>query len=138
MRSVFFVCLSAVCGIGCHPARAADPGSISCTLYYRPAATEAYPEHEEAVVQVNANEQKSASLGKLQLTLSYTDTAWDGASASVGVAADDLRLMSSLFQFERGERPVNQFHGGHGFTGLIYLTHPTEGGDYQLVCKSDP
>lgn len=87
-------------------------------------------------MEVKANERKTASLGKLRLTVSYTNTEWDGASASVGVAADELRLMSSLFQFEPGKPPSNQFQGGHGFTGLVYLTHPTEGGDYQLVCKS--
>lgn len=132
------LCVSAVCAAACQQAQAADPGSISCTFYYRPAATEEYPEHEESVVEVSANEKKSTTLGELELELSYSDEPPEGAYARVAVTADEKQLMASLYQFESGERPVNQFLGGHGFTGLIYLTHPTEGGDYQLICKSAP
>jgi len=140
MRHVIFVLLGAgaMAAVACHPAQAADPGSISCTFYYRPAATEDYPEHEEVVVQVSANEEKSATLGELELALSYADSAIEGAYARVAITADEQEVMASLYQFEPGERPINQFIGDHGFTGLIYLTHPTEGGDYQLICKSLP
>lgn len=130
--------LLSLCAGACQQAQAADPGSISCTFYYRPAATEEYPEHEESVIEVRANEEESTSLGELELELSYADSSVEGAYARVAVTADDKEVMASLYQFEPGERPINQFLGDHGFTGLIYLTHPTGGGDYQLVCKAAP
>ena len=108
--------------------------SIECSFYYRQSSSE--NKLEEVVLQVSANETERATLGHLRLDLRYSDDKFEGASAGVRVLAGDQQIFGSLYQLAQGKRPQNQFQGDHGFTGLIYLTHPREGGDYQLICKS--
>jgi hypothetical protein len=43
-------------------------------------------------------------------------------------------VASTLHQF-RADRPVNQFAGGHGFTGLVYAYLP-RGAELQYYCRA--
>lgn len=116
-------------------------GSIECAFYYRvtnEADSDTPPEDlqfSERVLQIGPNEEKTATLGLLQLHGTYSLSEFDADTFSLRVTAGETRLLSTLYQLSGG-LPVNQFVGDHGFTGLMYFTHPTEGGDYQAICKS--
>ena len=130
-RFTIQICLALTSGCwGC----ASQQHSIECSFYYRQSPTES--NLEEVVLQVAANETDTATLGQLRLDLRYSDDKFEGPSAGVSVLAGDEQTFGSLYQLKKSKLPNNQFQGDHGFTGLIYLTHPTQGGDYQLICRS--
>ena len=124
-------------------ATAVPPARIECTFFFRQSNEVGEGEDpadpkfqfEERTVSVAQNEDDSLALGKLTLDVSYSVSEEEGASASVGVSTAEHPLVRTLYQL--GERGlINQFSGDHGFTGLVYLTHPSDGGDYQLICKA--
>lgn len=122
--------------------RAALGGTVRCTWVYR-QSNEGTPGQEggtdftERVLAVGPNEAFISTLGKLDFRGKYFSDQFEGSNFSMNVAAGEKSVFGSLYQFGNA-LPANQFAGGHGFTGLIYLTHPTEGGDYQLWCQTVP
>jgi hypothetical protein len=121
------------------PSGAAD-GSIHCTYAYRATnvANEApapfAPELEERSLEVGPGQAASETLGQLTLSARYAAAEFEGNSFSLTASAGEAQVLSALFQFGRS-LPQNQFAGGHGFTGLLYFTHPAAGGDYQAFCE---
>ena len=122
---------------------AVPPDRIECTFVFRESnevgegddPADPKFEFEERTLTVAKNEDASETLGKLSLNLSYSVDQHEGSGASLTVSNGDQQVFHALYQI--GSRGlINQFAGDHGFTGLIYLTHPTEGGDYQLICKA--
>jgi hypothetical protein len=115
-------------------------GSIHCTYAYRltNVASEGTPpsalELEERALDVGPEEAASETLGQLTLSARYDASQFEGNSFSLTVSAAEAQVLAVLFQFGSG-LPQNQFAGGHGFTGLLYFTHPTAGGDYQAFCE---
>lgn len=124
-------------------APSATTGTIECTFYYRRTnnASEAMDpadlEFSEATLALSPNEEDTVTLGSMELSGNYSSSEFESASFHLRVTAGETTLFSTLYQLSDG-LPLNQFAGDHGFTGLMYLTHPTEGGDYQLICKSVP
>ena len=122
---------------------AAAPDRVECTFFFRQSNEvqdgddpgDPKFQFEERTLSVGKNEDGSEALGKLTLDLSYDDSEYEGSSVGVSVSTAEHPLFRSLYQL--GERGlINQFAGDHGFTGLVYLTHPTDAGDYQLICKA--
>jgi hypothetical protein len=115
-------------------------GSIHCTYAYRltNVASEGTPpsalELEERALDVGPEEAASETLGQLTLSARYDADEFEGNSFSLTVSSAEAQVLSVLFQFG-SSMPQNQFAGGHGFTGLLYFTHPTAGGDYQAFCE---
>ena len=110
---------------------------VACDFYYRVTNVSFSPVEEELPFEeqtllVGPGESKSLDLGDLTLSMSYIEEEYHGTSVTLSVAAGDTSLFHTLYQ----KVPENQFGDNHGFTGLVYLTHPTEGGDYQLICRS--
>ncbi|MEQ9324264.1 MAG: hypothetical protein RIF41_34190 [Polyangiaceae bacterium] len=139
-----FLILALIIGCQADETDAERPADfLSCSFYYRasnvlePGQDPDDPalQHVEEVLVVRPNEEASATLGDLTVSGSFFSSEHDGASFSLAVVRDgNAPLFASLYQFGHGSTPENQFHGQHGFTGLIYLTHPENGGDYQLIC----
>jgi hypothetical protein len=145
----------ALCGCDAATARDADdarrrdvgaggelPVAIECAFHFR-QSNEVMPgedpddpkfQFEERVLRVAAGEDASVTLGDLTLALAYAVPEEDVPAVSISATAGDARLVGWLYQLDGAVR--NEFAGDHGFTGLVYLTHPTEGGDYQLICKA--
>src|SRR5690606_35036969 len=88
-------------------------------------------------ISLPANEDAGFELGELAFKFAFHSSENEGRSFSVLVKADTQPVFQSLYQFGRNKMPKNQFIGDHGFTGLIYLTHPEQGGDYQFICSSN-
>jgi hypothetical protein len=72
----------------------------------------------------------------VRLTTSPSFDAGEPESLSVRIWSrrDGKAATSGLYQFGP-RRPLNQFDGGHGFTGLVYAYLPT-GAELQYFCRS--
>lgn len=123
---------------------AAPPVSFDCTLYYR-ASTALAPgdrgdepkfQHAERALHVGPNQRGEGTLGHITLSASYSDSPYDGSSFSLYVHDGEQALFRTLYQFARTQPPKNEFVGDHGFTGLVYVSAPSDPtGDYQFICK---
>ena len=118
-------------------------GSVECTFAYRPS-NEVGPgqtgngpafQLEERTLAVAVDEDASERLGQLTFSVGFHAYESETDSINVSVSADGAPVLSILYQLSAG-LPQNQFVGGHGFTGLLYFTHPTQGGDYQAFCAA--
>ena len=132
------------------PSERLAPGAdtIRCTLSYR-ASNEVLPgqdpadpvfEFIEEEVSFRIDEdgfdvEETFELSGLTLEASVASNRHEGGEFHLWIAAGETNLFRALYQFRHGGVPRNVF-GSQGFTGLIYLTHPEEGGDYQLICES--
>jgi len=120
-------------------------GRIQCTYAYRArnepmdgqTGDEPAFQFQERLLSVAANESADQLLGELTLSVRYSADPFEGDSFQLSADGAGLRIFSTLFQFSAG-LPQNQFSGGHGFTGLMYFTHPSAGGDYQTFCEAQP
>jgi hypothetical protein len=119
------------------------PAHIECSVFFRESnelgegddPTDPRFQHQERTLRAAPDEDASSTLGRLTFDLHYSVSEQEGSSVHVAVTAGEQRLVSCLYQLgHAGVR--NQFVGDHGFTGLVHLTHPTEGGDYQLICHA--
>lgn len=118
-------------------------GSVRCTFAYRQSnelmegqSLEApAPQLEERVLTVAADQEASERLGQLTFGVGFRSSEYDADSVGLRVEDGATSVLSILYQLSSG-LPNNQFAGGHGFTGLLYFTHPTAGGDYQAFCES--
>lgn len=121
----------------------APPEAVECQFFFRQSnelmagddPEDPKFQFQERVVRVTPDESASETLGALTLAVAYDVPEQEVPTVGVSVTASDTRLVSWLYQLGGGVQ--NQFVGDHGFTGLVYLTHPTEGGDYQLICKAE-
>ena len=155
MRQHHALLLTTLTLVGCNDDVTAEPDAgttpsnpisqadrVVCEFYYRvtnDASSDTDPsdlQFQEETLEVRADDEKSVDVGDMTLSVSYSEDRFEGSSLHVGVEAGEVRLFNTLYQLRDGRLPTNQFVGDHGFTGLIYLTHPVEGGDYQLICKS--
>lgn len=80
------------------------------------------------VVEPEKAEFKSVRVEVLHQDNSLIVRVYDKASGRM--------IVSSLFQF--GTELRNQFHGGHGFTGLNYVYHPKDESELQFWCSVTP
>jgi hypothetical protein len=134
---------AAGCGESALAAEPSGPAAVGCKLFWRasntvgPSDSPTDPkfQFQERAIRVGRGEQASASLADIALDVHYLSDAFEGSSVSVRAAFDGKALVSWLFQLSTSSPPKNQFVGGHGFTGLVYLTHPTKEGDYQFMCE---
>src|SRR5262245_46006449 len=89
----------------------------------------------ERSLSVAADQDASETLGQLTFSVGYHLSEQEIDTVSLRAADGSTSVLAVLYQLADG-LPQNQFAGGHGFTGLLYFTHPTAGGDYQAFCES--
>jgi hypothetical protein len=109
-------------------------GAFVCELAVRPNLS-TRPELRTRITLSGA-ERRSASLGGFRFEAGYGEDRYEGRSfaTSVYLEATGKLIERSLFELAaRG--PVNQFIGGHGFTGLHYLYGPS-GAELQYYCNA--
>src|SRR5262245_29777991 len=110
-------------------------GSVRCTYAYRQSNEQPGLQLEERVLDVAVDESASETLGQLTFSVGFHDSEQEVDTINLSAADGASSVLSILYQLAAG-LPQNQFVGGHGFTGLLYFTHPTAGGDYQAFCES--
>jgi hypothetical protein len=125
----------------CSPAAdlQADVTAINCETYYRSSATsEGQAQSSTAIFELNPDEKEwSETFTDMTLLAAYHDDEFEGRGLQIVVsdAKSGRQMASYLYQFQSDKLPVNQFQGGHGFTGLAYVYHPESPSELQFFCK---
>jgi hypothetical protein len=71
--------------------------------------------------------------------VSYSDDEFEGRGVSISANPTEGQGGTSvLYQIDRETPPQNEFLGGHGFTGLHYVRHPSGGQTFQFFCTASP
>ncbi len=81
---------------------------------------------------------RSVSSGAFRFRVLYDDSPYEGRSLLTYVYSTSTGKLieQSRFQLDRQKGPMNQFMGGHGFTGLHYVYAPDSAAELQYWCSS--
>lgn len=106
---------------------AAGPYDISCTMYLQPATSN---QEQTFTVRSDADATKTITFPGYTIDVAFSHAA---STPSEGTLSISVREKGSVqrFPLSRDVAPVEQFAGGHGFTGLVYV-----GADVQYICKA--
>ena len=129
--------------VGCRPSpeeageQSVVPVSIDCRVFYRPSVTETLS-GESAVTLTTSGDHEIIEFDDMEFSAQYWDDQFEGRSLVISVASPDTgdEVVRQLYQMDRGKSLINQFIGGHGFTGLIYVYHPTSTAELQCFCEA--
>ena len=116
--------------IECNAAYRATPGArmeqARMTLPARPIEGQPFSPDGESIM-----------FGDLALQAQlWIGDGFESSSLRLSVAPEgsDGSLVEHLYQLGRDASPLNQFVGGHGFTGLAYVNHSDSGAQLQYWC----
>ena len=112
------------------------PLSITCTAFAR-SSVESSVMKRRALRLGPESTTRSVTVGAFRVRAQFAADEFEGRSLDVfAFAATGSKepLTQEKYQFDPQEKPVNQFTGGHGFTGLMYVNHPTSDAELQLFC----
>jgi hypothetical protein len=114
--------------------RSAAPFSVECQVFYRASMAESFA--ESTVTLAQGGDHQVVEHDDLRFDAEYWDDEYEGQSLSIYVSDMDTgdELVRQLYQIDRAKDLVNQFVGGHGFTGLIYVYHPSSTAEMQYFC----
>ena len=123
---------------GSESAEEAAPQQITCNLAYRTAPSE-IPEEQPALTLAPGDMIERVSFDDLALEATYSIDEFEGATVFIDVFVGDepSALSRTLYQLSLGKPLQNQFVGGHGFTGLVYVRAPTSGAELQYWCTAN-
>jgi hypothetical protein len=109
------------------PPRLQGKYEIACLIAYRENTQT--PVAKETQLRIAPGDRKTLTLGPHEFQAMFSSEPSEGASL-------DLRVGSTAwkYQMDHLHPPLNQFLGGHGFTGLIYVSDPKLGDDLQFYC----
>ena len=112
------------------------PVSIDCSVFYRPSASESLS--ESAVTLTTNADHEVIAFDDMEFNAEYWDDQFEGRSLLISVTSLDTgdEIVRQLYQMDRGKSLNNQFIGGHGFTGLIYVYHPSSTAELQCFCEA--
>lgn len=131
-----------ILGVGCRSSantgssQQVEPASITCHVFYRNSSAEPLGP-ESAITLSQHNDRESARFEQLDFSAHYQDDQFEGRSLFITVSAEDTgqQLNGQLYQMDRQLGIRNQFVGGHGFTGLVYVYHPESRAELQYFCN---
>jgi hypothetical protein len=123
------------------PPRAASstPDAIRCGTQYRPNAENLVGVEEpdllvERVDDMNA-EPVRHEFATMTVEVTFQGEAPEGNDVVVVVETSEGReILRSLYQFTTGSELRTDFSGGHGFTGLNYVSHGAA--SLQVWCRA--
>jgi hypothetical protein len=110
------------------------PDAITCEVYYRPSP--GAPLDGSTLSLSTAGDQESLDFDDMAFAATTLSDVGEGQSLSIVVSdsTTSAELARALYQFDPEGGLRDQFVGGHGFTGLAYVFHPTSGGEMQYFC----
>ena len=128
--------------VGCSPSPETSgrqpvvPVRIECHVFYRASTTERL---SESTVRLTMDgDVELIEFDDLGFNASYVDDEFEARALLISItnlnSGDEIARQ--LNQMDRGESLINQFIGGHGFTGLMYVYHPSSHGELQYFCES--
>jgi hypothetical protein len=126
--------------VACRPssqgsgAGSAAPVSVECQVFYRASMGESFA--ESSVTLAAGGDRGTVEHDALRLDAQYRADEYEGHALSISVSDQDSgeELVRQLYQIDREKGLVNQFVGGHGFTGLVYVYHPGSAAEMQYFC----
>ena len=134
---IYLLLLITLMGCGGGQNRNPKADAISCTAAYRTDATQ--PLEAEQSYRLDSNNREFfAQFGETILTAQYQlGEVNQERAVVVFVSTTTGPATTQLYQLPQDNGPINQFVGGHGFTGLNYFTHPFNGSELQYWCSAD-
>lgn len=107
------------------------PGHVLCEVMYRHDGLTS----NQSVKVTTADPQK-VQFADLAFEARYSTPQTESPALAVTVVTPDGQpVVNTLYQLDRTRPPVNQFAGGHGFTGLVYAFAPS-GAELQFFCQT--
>jgi hypothetical protein len=112
------------------------PDTVFCEVYYRPAA--GTPLGGTTLTLSTAGDREMLDFDDLRFEATLLSDAGEGQSLSIAVTdrIAEAELTRGLYQFDPQQGLADQFVGGHGFTGLAYVYHPTSTSELQYFCAA--
>jgi hypothetical protein len=130
--------LSVGCGLSPEEAggQSVVPVSIDCRVFYRPSVTESLS--ESAITLTTSGDHEVIEFDDMEFNAQYWDDQFEGRSLLISVTSPDTgdEVVRQLYQMDRRKSLINQFIGEHGFTGLIYVYHPSSTAELQYLCEA--
>jgi hypothetical protein len=120
------------------PAVVGSPGAaeITCSFHWRKGVSHDFRPRDEKQVRVRtAGDGGALELGDARIGVALEANAAGGRNLVVGIDVGSTRIDEG-FDFGKAQLPANLPPGGHGFTGLHYVTHPSSGSELQYWCES--
>jgi hypothetical protein len=117
---------------------AGSPGAtdIMCSFHWRKSASHDFRPRDEKVLRVHkAGDGRTLELGDARIGVQLEDNAAGGKRLVVGLDLGTTEI-DEEFDFGAAQHPANLPPGGHGFTGLHYMTHPSSKSELQYWCES--
>ena len=117
------------------------PDNITCEVFYRPSPGASF--QESTLSLPTAGEQSanraSAEFEDMRIEAAFISDVGEGKSLSIAVTDHNTgaELTRGLYQFDPQAGLRDQFVGGHGFTGLAYVFHPSSDSEIQYFCGVD-
>ena len=113
------------------------PDTVSCEVFYRPAA--GAPFEESKLTLSTAGARELLTFEDMGFEATFLSDAGEGKSLSIVVTdlGAGAELTRGLYQFDSQAGLRDQFVGGHGFTGLAYVYHPSSGSEIQYFCGGE-
>lgn len=140
--AVLTAALAALALPGCGDQQSAGAGpssdiKVSCRAFTRPSVETSIQERK-TIRSGPVGDDQSVSIGDFRFRNLFSSDEFEGTSLVVYVYPQGQKkaITHSLYQFDSSKPPSNQFPGGHGFTGLIYVNHPDLGAELQFFCKA--
>jgi len=126
---------------GCGGTTGSDPKAklITCHTAYRSSPGREI-EREDSLIFSSADEQQKLSYENLVFLAQYSSGEIDQERALrlwVTEPGKSDPITVHLYQLSPDSGPQNQFVGGHGFTGLNYISHPVTEAELQFWCEVD-
>lgn len=116
------------------PPSISDPPAFVCRAFVRPSVQDQPKPLDE--IRISKPGDRSVSSGAFRFRVLYWDDPYEGRALITYVYSQPTNKLieQSLFQLDRQKGPVNQFSGGHGFTGLRYVYAPDSAAELQYFC----
>lgn len=139
-RLVLSLLVAVVAGTGCIAgADGGAPSAVTCHTQYRPDDENLVGAREPSVTVERADDHappERLEFATLILEVAFQGDAPEGRNVTVVVTTTDGEpIVRDLYQFTDGTELTNEFSGGHGFTGLQYVSH--DGASLQVWCEPD-
>lgn len=114
-------------------------GVIECSTAYRVSTSDELTGTDSVRFVDEQSTAQSVPYTHLEFHAEYRP-GFDDNERSLRVwvtpTASDQILAVQLYQLPTEEGPVDQFVGGHGFTGLTYVSDPVSGAELQYWCAA--
>ncbi|MCP4538609.1 MAG: hypothetical protein GY832_15860 [Chloroflexi bacterium] len=112
------------------------PSNIDCQVFYRASTGASLSEGSLVALTPNGG-LEVATFDELEFSAHYSGDQFEGPSVSISVIAPDTgeQIVRQLYQIDQAKGLVNQFVGGHGFTGLVYVYRPGSTAEMQYFCQ---